>query len=1134
MKEKNKITMLIQKEEVMNRRQLFFSICLIALVTLVWGTGPAFAGPGTLAGTDASVTPSGGTFFANSPVGPYVYTGPTGSVSAASDSGTPLRKFVDSLPGLGSGARPAGTALGANNLGQYLPIATPQAVTISGQAADYYEIGLRDYRARMHSDLPLTTDALGTGTKLRGYYQKNGPDTSSQYLGPVILATKDKPVRIKFFNELGANGAGDLFIPMDSTYMGAGFGPDGVNKYTENRATLHLHGGHTPWISDGTPHQWIVPALESSTTYTHGMSMHNVPDMDGGVEPQGVATFFWTNNQSGRMMFYHDHAYGTTRLNVYAGSAAGYLIIDPAEEDTLAAAGVPGTIGTTPDLAHLVPLVIQDRTFVPADIAVQDAKWTNAKWGAYGDLWFPHVYETNQWPTNPDLSGANNFGRWDYGPWFWPIFPVAIPGLPTMDVTGVPEAFMDTPVVNGTAYPYLDVQPTAYRFRILNACNDRMLNLSMFVSDPTITTGPGVGTEVKMVDAIPRPVCSATVTTNCVCTATAAPLGCFPDTWPTDGRAGGVPDPATAGPSMIQIGTESGLLPAPVVIAPQAVNYEYNRRNILVLNVLDKALFMGPAERADVIIDFSAYAGQMVILYNDSPAPVPAFDPRFDYYTGGPDNTWMGGAPSTPPGYGPNTRTIMQFRVAGGTPAPFNPAPLNTALPAAYVASQPAPVVPQTVYPAPYNAATNTYSRIADTSLTFTDLSTGLTVTAPMLSKTIQELFTADYGRMNATLGTELPFTSALIQTTIPLGYIDPSTEMVEPGKFQIWKITHNGVDTHAIHFHLFDVQVINRVGWDGAIYAPDANELGWKDTVRMHPLEDIIVALRPTTPPVPFPLPNSVRALDPTMPLGTTAQFTNIDPYTNNPVTVTNDMVNFGWEYVWHCHLLGHEENDMMRPIELAIAPNAPSNLGAALTGSGTNKRVILSWTNNALNATGLTVQRATDNAFTAGLVSVPLGIVTTYTDPIGNTNQVYYYRVFASNNVNSTQASGFTVAPSGNITLNVASGFSNTAVANAPATPAAPSNVNATAVRFNTNNDRVTLTWTDNSANENGFRIQMATNAAFTSGLVTSTVGANVTTFTSGNVPRNVSRYFRVQSFNNAGPSAYVNAVPSPIVTP
>lgn len=1060
----------------MNRRHLLIIMTLVmATAAVALGVHPVFAGPGTLATPPApdypaSATPSGGTFFANSPLGNWQYVNALGTYSSAvSNSGTPLRKFVDSLPGLG--------AANANNLGQYIPIAAPDTTLFPG--SDYYEIGLREYRTRMHSDLPQTTDALGIGTRLRGYYQKNGTDTSNQYLGPLIIATKNRPVRIKFFNELGIGAAGDLPLPVDTTYMGAGMGPLGLvgGNYTQNRATLHLHGGHTPWISDGTPHQWITPAGETSP-YLKGLSQQNVPDMDGGIEPQGAATFFWTNNQSGRFMFYHDHAYGLTRLNVYAGEAAGYLIVDPVEEDSLAAAGVPGTLGTTPDLAHLIPLVIQDKTFVPQDAAVQDAKWTNPNWGTYGDLWFPHVYETNQWPDNPDLSGANNFGRWDYGPWFWPIFPAQVPGLPTFDVSGVPEAFMDTPVINGTAYPYVDVQPTAYRLRILNACNDRYVNLSLFTADTTVPVGPsGTYSEVKMVDAVPRPACSATVTTNCTCSATSAPAGCFPDTWPTDGRPGGVPDPATVGPSLIQIGTEGGLLPAPAVIAPQPVNYVYNRRNIIVLDISDTALLLGPAERADVIVDFSAYAGQTVILYNDSPAPNPGFDPRFDYYTGDPDQTWMGGAPSTMPGYGPNTRTIMQFRVAAAAPAPFDQTALNANLPAIYVTSQPAPVVPQTGYPAPYNATSDTYARIQDNFLTFTPVGSTTPVTMQMLSKAIAEEFDFVYGRMNATLGTELPFTNFQIQTTIPLMYIDPATEMVADGQPQLWRITHNGVDTHAIHFHLFDVQLVNRIGWDGALYLPDPNELGWKDTVKMHPLEDIVVALRPTQPPVPFAVPNSVRPLDVTMPLGTSAQFTNIDPYTNNPITVTNDMTNFGWEYVWHCHLLGHEENDMMRPVGLAIAPAAPSNLVAA--GLSGPLRVNLTWTDNSNNETNFTIQRATDSGFTTGLTTFTVGAnVTAYTNTTVVQNVTYYYRVIA-NNVVGTPVVGTTSADSA----------PSNAVTVGP--PAAAPSIQSAGQPSTALNAPVALGWKDNSPNvpnppnfnaERSFTVQRSTNGGGT----------------------------------------------------
>ncbi|MDR3573264.1 MAG: multicopper oxidase domain-containing protein [Anaerolineaceae bacterium] len=281
--------------------------------------------------------------------------------------------------------------------------------------------------------------------------------------------------------------------------------------------------------------------------------------------------------------------------------------------------------------------------------------------------------------------------------------------------------------------------------------------------------------------------------------------------------------------------------------------------------------------------------------------------------------------------------------------------------------------------------------------------------------KAIQELFDADYGRMNATLGVELPNTTGLNQTTIPLGFVDPPTEIIQAtdgatpiGQLgdgtQIWKITHNGVDTHSIHFHMFNVQLINRVGWDGMVKPPDANELGWKDTVRMNPLEDAIVALRPILPTgLPFKVPNSIRPMDVTMPLGTTTQFTGVDT-NNNPVTVVNAMVNFGWEYVWHCHLLGHEENDMMRPMILAVAPEAPTNLVAV---SSLTAKMTVSFKTQSINETSFTLQRATAAAGpwttvkTLPAVDVS-GSTVTYTD-IVTSKASYYYQVIANNLVGS-----------------------------------------------------------------------------------------------------------------------------------
>ena len=211
----------------------------------------------------------------------------------------------------------------------------------------------------MHSDLPgpFNTSTPGAlGTKLRGYRQTNGPLGAAQpfhHLGPLIIAQRDWPVRIKFTNNLPTGSAGDLFIPVDTTIMGSGefeidYDPQTKQPitpifgvFTQNRTTLHLHGGRTPWISDGTAHQWITPEAES-TDYPKGVSVAYVPDMwfdsttgdtitscagkTTCLEPNatnnpgpGSQTYYWTNQQSSRLMFYHEHAWGITRLGVYVG-----------------------------------------------------------------------------------------------------------------------------------------------------------------------------------------------------------------------------------------------------------------------------------------------------------------------------------------------------------------------------------------------------------------------------------------------------------------------------------------------------------------------------------------------------------------------------------------------------------------------------------------------------------------------------------------------------------------------------------------------------------------------------------------------------------------------------------------------
>jgi PKD repeat protein/FtsP/CotA-like multicopper oxidase with cupredoxin domain len=1004
--------------------------------------------------TNITVTSGGSDFTA--PI--VTITDPTGVDAAASAVlGGPftggIRKFVDSVPLLD----PAG----ANNLGQYIPIAVKDTTSYPG--SDYYEITLVEYSEKMHSDLPptrlrgyvqLETPAnAGTSKHIPLNYTDGSPILNStgawvyaydkpHYLGPLIISTKGIPTRIKFTNYLPTGAGGDLFIPVDPTQMGAGLGPLGGSEYyTQNRGTIHLHGGFTPWISDGTPHQWITPAGEI-TSYPEGVSVRNVPDMDGGYEPPGTMTFYYSNEQSARLMFYHDHALGITRLNVYAGEAAGYLLTDPVEQALIDGTPTPYNpdgVAVLPGVG--IPLIIQDRTFVDnTTIAAQDPTWN---WGSKpgtsmtGDLWFPHVYVPAANPYNPD--GVNPMGRWAYAPWFWPPGDIQFPPItnpyydpvnapwepPVMPATpnpsGVTEAFVDTPLVNGAIYPNMTVEPKAYRFRILNAADDRFFNLQLYVADPNVTTLDGrINTEVKMVPAV----------------RTAG----FPAGWPTDGREEGVPDPATRGPSFIQIGTEGGFLPAPVVVPNQPVTWVTDPTVFNAGNVDKHALLIAPAERMDVIIDFSQYRGKTLILYNDAPAAFPARDPRYDYFTGSPDLTSTGGAPTTQAGYGPNTRTVMQIKVADTAPdAPYDINLLKSVFAktglkdGVFETAQDPIIVTQSGYNSAYNGdfSNNAFVRIFESSMNFTTLS-GTQLNISFEPKAIHDemgaTFDTKYGRMSGTLGLEIPRSNNQIQNFMLYGFASPPVEILkdsmtpisEPAAgdgTQIWRITHNGVDTHPIHFHLFNVQLINRVGWDGIIRAPEPGELGWKETVRVSPLEDTIVALRPVAPPsVPFELPNAIREIDPTEAdgatlMGPTGGFK--DP-SGTGVTVINHLINFGMEYVYHCHILSHEEMDMMHSMVLAIEPqHAPSGLIAGWVGDpanpdplvNTSPRVNLAWHDNTISETNWSIQRYNytyDNWTEIALAPSTTGERTDwamYTDTSVEEKVSYKYRVNATN---------------------------------------------------------------------------------------------------------------------------------------
>jgi FtsP/CotA-like multicopper oxidase with cupredoxin domain len=1182
----------------------------------------------------------------------------TGALADATIGGTltgGIRKFVDTLPGLG----PAG----ANNLGQYIPVALPEPCTYTGQEADCYTIGLVLYEEKMHSDLPptrlrgyvqLSTTAVpGAHIALPGVRMPDGTQAYAvdrpHYLGPVIVAQGKvaglgaagaaRPVRITFYNLLpNSASGGNLLLPVDETVPGAGLGPAlpgaAGDKYTQNRATIHLHGNNTVWISDGNTHQWITPASET-TPYPAGVSARNVPDMGTGCDANSAApglpgdssakkssgcmTFFYTNAQSARLQFYHDHAHGITRLNVYAGEAAGYVVTDAVEQDMINgtnATGVnPNGLKVLPGLG--IPLVIQDKTFVDAKtIYAQDPTWawgsgpidplTGAPAPVTGDFWYPHVYMpvTNPW----DPTGTNAFGRWFYGPWFNPPTPTCVnggpvgciehgpvpnpyagqapweppmnPGVPNPSIPG--ESFMDTPIVNGTAYPVLKVEPKAYRFRILNAANDRAQNLQLYVAaDNKSPTTPETEGTLLCNGGVPVADCTEVK----MIPVTAAPANQYADT------PSGIPDPATKGPSWIQIGTEGGFTPAPVVIPHQPIGYNLDPAYFNFGIVNQHSLFLMAAERADVIVDFTQYAGRTLILYNDAPAPVPAGAAPYDNYTGNGNQMDSGGAPNTQPGYGPNTRTIMQIQVGTAVTTPTTDVTLanlqavfaKTATKrGVFEISQDPIIIPQAAYNSAYNqsfpANTSQYIlNVGDKQKSFQPLGFNGTTTAwnlqpavtiPFEMKAMHDemggVYDTEFGRMSGMLGLSNPLSN--VGFILPYPFSSPPTDVVkgslESTKIgeladgtQIWRIFHNGVDTHPIHTHLFTAQVIARVGQDGQV-APgpfptgqpvDAQNQGWKDTFYVNPLEITFLALRPTVPTpseIPFELPNSKRLIDPMLPAGATLPPPGpagwFDPNGTPIRQILNHVVNFGWEYVWHCHILSHEEMDFMHSLVFAAPPKPPKNVTGSWNGNANNPRITLNWIDDSTQEAGFAVQRALDANFMNGLTTVAnlpastgKGATVTYTDTNAARSSTYFYRVVAKGEVVGDVSMPAFPTKSVDSVSAPSTGISTFATA---AAPAAPTNLTATAQA----GPQVRLTWRDNSNNESAFKVERCSLGPndplpCTGFVPLATPGPNTAAYNDATVTGGSRYVYRVAAYNAAGDSAFVtlaNAVTIPAI--
>jgi FtsP/CotA-like multicopper oxidase with cupredoxin domain len=276
--------------------------------------------------------------------------------------------------------------------------------------------------------LPAANPALGVAgyppTKVWGYEINDGTQIfGPHYPGFTVEARRGVPLVVTYLNKLGAS---TLYKPVSSTLPGiipvdkTLFWCDPLNegkRWTTYSgpvpATPHLHGGEVQSISDGGPTSWFTPDNDP-----------NFAQITGPAWNQGVTNVYhYPNSQEPATLWFHDHALGATRLNVYAGLAAFYFLRDDRDDGSVNnALGLPAG-------NYEIELAIQDRMFD-----------TN------GQLFFPNKGD------DPNLHP------------FW-----------------LPEFFGDVVVVNGKTWPYLEVEPRRYRFRFLDGSNARFY--SMFLQN---------------------------------------------------------------------------------------------------------------------------------------------------------------------------------------------------------------------------------------------------------------------------------------------------------------------------------------------------------------------------------------------------------------------------------------------------------------------------------------------------------------------------------------------------------------------------------------------------------------------------------------------------------------------------
>jgi spore coat protein A len=643
---------------------------------------------------------------------------------------------------------------------------------------------MREFRASVLPSAFMLADGIYTGTWVWGYRAGVAPtNPAGTYIGPVIIASRGTPTQVRYVNELtadqirwrewtdqtlhwadplngGMNDCAHFIVP------GQPPSPTCATHYAGPvPAVPHLHGAETPPVLDGGPDSWFT----SDGVY-HGHAYYS----KAGAAANEVI-YRYLNTQEAAPLWFHDHVLGATRLNVHAGLAGAYPLIDPDLHLPTGLHPVGLQQGENGPVDYLIPMVIQDRSFD-----------TNGQW------FFPAV------GINPEHP-------------YW-----------------IPEFEGDTIVVNGKVWPFLNVEPRRYRFLFINGSNAHAFE--MFLTNPV--------TKVN-------------------------------------------------GPPIWQIATDGGYLDRPVKIAPNAPKGELQR------------LLIMPGERADVIVDFSGFAGQALLLRNIGRHPFPK------------------GAP-------PNGNTlgrVILFRVGPGPVAD-----------ASYDPASGVPLRPEMIRLADPAAGTLAAGVTADKTRQLT-LNEVLSAAGEPLEILLNN---TEWDGFREDRTTRDDFTAVTVG-----GTTEYYSELPEEGTTELWEIVNLTADAHPIHTHLTQFQLVNRQKYntnqygkayaaafpggtyiptygppldylagnpralggnpdiepylDGPTRPPAANEAGWKDTLIMYPGEVTRIAARYA------PTDTAIGAEDLFYPFDPDAKGAAGDPD--------------GHGYVWHCHIIDHEDNEMMRP---------------------------------------------------------------------------------------------------------------------------------------------------------------------------------------------------------------------------